>query len=118
LNSVGLLKLSKLILTKSARYETVGIIGGSGFIGSHITKKFLHEGYKVRVSATDISKPEKYSHLKSLPNAEHLQIVPLNVENKNQLKEFVTGCDTVVHGVTPFQLDEKDPKIETFNMLA
>jgi len=98
--------------------KTVGIIGGSGFVESHTTKKFLHEGYKVRGFGNDISKPEKYSHLKSLPNAEHLQIVPLNVENKNQMKKFVTGCDIVAHGVTPFQLDVKDPKIETFNMLA
>lgn len=76
------------------------------------------KGIMLGGSATDISKPEKYSQLKSLSNAEHLQIVPLNVENKNQMKEFVTGCDIVAHGVTPFQLDVKDPKIETFNLLA
>jgi dihydroflavonol-4-reductase len=69
--------------------KTIGIIGGSGFIGSHTTKKFLQEGFKVRVSATDISKTEKYTHLKKLPNAENLEILPLNVENKNQLKEFI-----------------------------
>lgn len=95
--------------------KTVGIIGGSGFIGSHTTKKFLQEGFKVRVSATDISKPEKYTHLKSLPNAEHLQIVALNVENKDQLKDFVNGCDIVIHGGTPFQLDVKDPKSDLFD---
>lgn len=39
--------------------KTVGIIGGAGFIGSHTTKKFLEEGYQVRVSATDISKTKK-----------------------------------------------------------
>ncbi len=95
--------------------KTVGIIGGSGFIGSHITKKFLHEGFKVRVSTTDISKPEKYNHLKSLPNAENLEIVPLKVENKSQLREFVKGCEIVVHGGTPFLLDVKDPKTELFD---
>jgi nucleoside-diphosphate-sugar epimerase len=95
--------------------KTVGIIGGSGFIGSHVTKKFLQEGFKIRVSATDISKLEKYSHLKSLTNAEHLEIVPLKVENRNQLKEFVIGCDIVVHGGTPFQLDVQDPKTELFD---
>lgn len=95
--------------------KTVGIIGGSGFIGSHTTKKFLEEGFKVRVSATDISKPEKYDHLKSLTNAEHLEIVPLKVENKNQIKEFVNGCDILVHGGTPFQLDVQDPKKELFD---
>ena len=37
--------------------KTVGIIGGSGFIGSHTTKQFLEQGYKVKVSATDIPVP-------------------------------------------------------------
>lgn len=95
--------------------KKVGIIGGSGFIGSYTTKKFLQEGFKVRVSTTDISKPEKYNHLKSLPNAENLEIIPLNVENKDQLKEFVQGCNIVVHGGTPFQLDVEDPKTELFD---
>jgi hypothetical protein len=95
--------------------KTVGIIGGSGFIGSHTTKKFLQEGFKVKVSATDISKTEKYNHLKELPNAENLEILPLKVENKNQLKEFINGCDIVIHGGTPFQLDVKDPKKELFD---
>lgn len=95
--------------------KKVGIIGGSGFIGSYNTKKFLEEGFKVRVSATDISKTDKYQHLKELPNAEHLEIVPLNVENKGQLKAFVQGCDIVVHGGTPFMLDFKDAKTELFD---
>lgn len=95
--------------------KTVGIIGGSGFIGSHTTKKFLENNFKVRVSATDISKTEKYNHLKSLPFAENLEIVALKVENKDQLKQFVDGCDIVVHGGTPFQLDVKDPKTELFD---
>lgn len=95
--------------------KTVGIIGGSGFIGSHTTKKFLQEGFKVKVSTTDISKTDKYNHLKKLHNAGNLEIVPLKVENKDQLKEFVKGCDIVVHGGTPFKLDVKDPKTELFD---
>lgn len=95
--------------------KTVGIIGGSGFIGSHITKKYLQEGFKVKVSATDISKTEKYQHLKNLPNAENLEILQLKVENKNQLTEFIKDCSIVVHGGTPFQLDVKDPKTELFD---
>lgn len=95
--------------------KTVGIIGGSGFIGSHTTKKFLEEGFKVKVSATDISKPEKYKHLKELKNAENLEILALKVENKQQLKAFVQGCEIVIHGGTPFQLDVQDPKTELFD---
>ena len=95
--------------------KKVGIIGGSGFIGSYNTKKFLSEGYNVRVSATDISRKDKYEHLKKFPNAEHLEIVPLNVENKTQLADFLKGCHIVVHGGTPFKLDVQDPKTELFD---
>ena len=92
--------------------KTIGIIGGSGFIGSHNTQKFLKEGYKVKVSTTDISNKEKYQHLLSLKNAEHLEIVQLNVENKPELNDFLQGCTIVIHGGTPFQLDVKDVNAE------
>ncbi|MCB0448237.1 MAG: NAD-dependent epimerase/dehydratase family protein [Gelidibacter sp.] len=92
-----------------------GIIGGSGFIGSHITQQFLENGFEVKVSTTDISKQEKYEHLMELKHADHLYISELNVENKSQLKEFVKDCDIVVHGGTPFQLDFKDAKSELFD---
>lgn len=95
--------------------KKIGIIGGSGFIGSHTTKQFLEHGYKVKVSATDLSKPEKYAHLKQLPNAEHLELAALKVENKNQLEDFVSDCDVVVHGGTPFKLDFEDAKAELFD---
>lgn len=95
--------------------KTVGIIGGSGFIGSYNTQKFLQEGYKVKVSTTDISNKEKYEHLLSLANAENLEIVPLNLENKNGLTEFLQGCTIVIHGGTPFQLDVKDVQAELFD---
>ena len=95
--------------------KKIGIIGGSGFIGSYNTKKFLANGYEVKVSATDISKNEKYEHLKQFDKAEHLEIVPLDVQNKGQLKAFVDGCDIVIHGGTPFKLDVTDPKKELFD---
>ncbi len=95
--------------------KKVGIIGGSGFIGSYNTQIFLNEGYNVKVSTTDISKKEKYEHLLSLKNAEHLEIVQLDVENKKELTDFLEGCKIVIHGGTPFQLDVKDPKTELFD---
>jgi len=33
--------------------KKVGIIGGSGFIGSYVTKEFLNHGYEVKVSTTN-----------------------------------------------------------------
>ncbi|CAM3302315.1 NAD-dependent epimerase/dehydratase family protein [Aequorivita lipolytica] len=95
--------------------KTVGIIGGSGFIGSHTTKKFLEEGYSVKVSVTDIKKSEKYKHLFNLENSDNLNISALKVEDLETLKDFISDCEIVIHGGTPFQLDVKDPQKELFD---
>lgn len=95
--------------------KKVGIIGGSGFIGSYITKQFLENGFEVKVSATDISREDKYQHLMKLNNADNLYISELNVENKAALRDFVSDCDIVIHGGTPFQLDFKDVQTELFD---
>jgi len=95
--------------------KKVGIIGGSGFIGSYITKHFLENGYEVKASATDITREDKYEHLMVLNNAENLYISELNVENKSALKDFVKDCDLVIHSGTPFQLDVEDPQRDLFD---
>ena len=48
--------------------KKVGIIGGSGFIVSYITRTFLENNYQVKVSATDITREDKYQHLMNLKN--------------------------------------------------
>lgn len=94
--------------------EKVGIIGGSGFIGSYITKIFLEENYKVKVSSTDITNKGKYEHLLSLSNAEDLEICAMDVLDIPSVEAFVKGCDIIVHAGTPFMLDVKDPQKELF----
>ncbi len=95
--------------------KTVGIIGGSGFIGSYTTKKFLEKGYNVKVSVTDIKKSEKYQHLFNLENSDNLNISSLKVEDLEVLKDFISDCEIVIHGGTPFQLDVKNPQKELFD---
>jgi dihydroflavonol-4-reductase len=95
--------------------NNAAIIGGSGFIGSYITKKFLAENYKVKVSATDISKSEKYQHLKELPNAYNLEISSLDVQDATALKSFLQDCEILVHCGTPFQLEVEDVQKELFD---
>ena len=43
--------------------QIVGVIGGSGFIGSYVTKIFLEENYKVKVSSTDINNKLSLIHI-------------------------------------------------------
>ena len=95
--------------------KKVGIIGGSGFIGSYITKAFLNNGFLVKVSATDIKREEKYKHLMTLDNANNLHISELDVLNKTALQDFVFDCDLVIHGGTPFILNFQDAKKQLFD---
>jgi nucleoside-diphosphate-sugar epimerase len=95
--------------------QTVGIIGGAGFIGSYVTKIFLEENYVVKVSSTDVSNKSKYEHLLTLMNAENLEMLPLDVMDKKALENFVQGCEIIVHSGTPFQLDVKDAQSELFD---
>jgi len=95
--------------------KTIGIIGGAGFIGSYVTKQFLAAGYAVKVSATNINQAERYAHLKALPNAENLNLLALKAENKAQMQAFVEGCELIVHGGTPFQLESQNPEAELLN---
>lgn len=94
--------------------KTLGIIGGSGFIGSHVTRKFLREGYDVKVGVTDIKNSKKYRHLFHFDDADNLTISELRVENREALGEFLKNCEIVVHAGTPFKLDVKDPEAELF----
>lgn len=95
--------------------KKVGIIGGSGFIGSFITKTFLNRGFLVKVSATDITRKDKYEHLMVFNHSENLHISELNVTDKMALKHFVSDCDIVIHCGTPFILDVEDPKAQLFD---
>lgn len=95
--------------------QTAGIIGGSGFIGSWVTKLFLENNFKVKVSSTDITNQSKYEHLKSLNNAANLEIAALDMLQPESIASFAAGCNIIVHGGTPFLLDVKDPKTELFD---
>ncbi|WP_142783299.1 NAD-dependent epimerase/dehydratase family protein [Changchengzhania lutea] len=95
--------------------KKVGVIGGSGFIGSYITKAFLNQGYQVKVSTTNISREDKYEHLMVFNKSDNLHISELDVTDKIALKDFVSDCDVVIHSGTPFILDVQDPKSQLFD---
>lgn len=95
--------------------KTVGITGGAGFIGSYITKRFLNEGYRVKVSVTNISKSNKYEHLFELGNEDRLSIKALDVQDMGSLQSFSADCDIIIHSGTPFKLGVEDPKRDLFD---
>lgn len=66
--------------------KTVDRIGGEGFIGSHVTKVFLNQGYQVRVSINDISREHNYKQLMTFNPSDNLNISELDIMDKDTLK--------------------------------
>jgi len=95
--------------------KKVGIIGGSGFIGSYITKAFLDHNFAVKVSTTDITREDKYQHLMLLDHSDNLHISEMDVMDKTVLHDFVSDCDLVIHCGTPFILNFVDVQTELFD---
>lgn len=90
----------------------VGIVGGAGFIGSHITKIFLNEGFDVKVSTRNISNKSKYQHLMNFEHSDKLHICELDITKKISILDFVKNCDIIIHSGTPFLLEIEDIETE------
>ncbi len=76
--------------------KKVGIIGGSGFIGSDIVSLFLNNFFDVKVSTIDITKKENYEHLMELDHADNLYVCELDQENEFEMTIFIKDCDFVL----------------------
>jgi len=89
--------------------KQVSIIGGSGFIGSYMTQKFLNEGYSVKISVTDKSKVEKYQHIAAMGDVE---IEACDVLKPASVQAFLQGTQNLVHVGSPFYFGAYDNEKE------
>ena len=71
--------------------QRICIIGGSGFVGSHIVQQLVERGYAVRVLTRD---RERAKHLLVLPSAE---VVTANVYDPAILAREFAGMDAVIN---------------------
>ena len=79
--------------------KLVTLIGGNGFIGSHVAQDLLERGARVRIAARE---PEKAFKLKPLANLGQLQFARCNAMDKRSIEACVRGSDAVVYLIGAF----------------
>ena len=79
--------------------KLVVLIGGSGFVGTHVAQELLARGTRLRVASRQ---PEKAFRLKPLANLGQLQFARVNVADPASIAACVAGADAVAYLVGTF----------------
>ncbi len=89
--------------------KTVCVLGGTGFVGRHLTSRLADEGYQVTVLSR---RPQRHRDLLVLPT---LRLVQADVHDPDQLRTHLQGCHVAVNLVGI--LNEKGHKGEGFRQV-
>jgi NADH dehydrogenase len=84
--------------------KLVVLIGGTGFIGSHVAQDLLERGARVRIAARE---PERAFRLKPLANLGQLQFARIDVKDRASLAAAIAGAHAVAYLVGTFGSDQK-----------
>ena len=84
--------------------KLVVLIGGSGFVGTHVAEALLCRGARLRVADRH---PEKAWHLRPLAQLGQLQFARCNVTDKRSVEAAMQGADAAVYLVGSFAGDIK-----------
>lgn len=94
--------------------KTILVTGGTGYIGSWVTKLLLEKGYTVRLTTRDKSKTRNFQHLIEIEkkSAGSLEIWEANLLNEGAFDKPAEGCSALIHIASPFTLRFKDAQKE------
>jgi nucleoside-diphosphate-sugar epimerase len=94
--------------------KTVLVTGGTGYIGSWVTKMLLEKGYTVRLTVRNKSKKENYQHLIDIENNTDgkLEFWEADLLSEGSFDAAAEGCSSVIHMASPFTLRFKDSQKE------
>ena len=97
--------------------STTLVTGGTGYIGSWVVKQLLETGHTVRITARDINKTSKYSHLTDIANASSgsLEIWEADLMEEGSFDDAAKGCDGIIHVASPFILKVEDAQRDLVN---
>ncbi len=85
------------------KLERIAVLGGSGFIGSHLVRMLVDQGKRVVVITR---RRDRAKHLFLLPT---LEVVEANVHDPAQLGAALSGCDAVINLVGVLQSKPGEP---------
>lgn len=71
------------------------VVGGAGFIGSHVTKRLVAEEPEAQVYIYDNFSSGKKEHLQEILNDTHLHIIEGDIKNLDMLTTAMKGVDIV-----------------------
>jgi dihydroflavonol-4-reductase len=90
--------------------KKVLLTGASGYIGKHITKRLLTDGYAVRASVRSHAKQDEVraamaTHMpKVFDLAKKLSFVELDLESDAGWQAAIDGVDVLIHSASPFPI--------------
>jgi NADH dehydrogenase len=84
--------------------KLVVLIGGSGFLGTHVAQELLERGARLRVADRH---PDKAWHLRPLAQLGQLQFARCNVADRRSVEAAMQGADAAVYLVGSFSGDLK-----------
>lgn len=82
--------------------KLVVLIGGSGFLGSHVAEELLARGARLRIASRH---PEKAHRLRPLANLGQIQLARCDVRNRRSIETVMQGADAAIYLVGSFSGD-------------
>lgn len=82
--------------------KLVTVLGGSGFVGSHLAQELLARGARLRVACRNT---ETAGRIKPLGNLGQVQLARFNITDADSIARVVAGSDAVVNLVGAFTGD-------------
>jgi dTDP-L-rhamnose 4-epimerase len=73
------------------------VIGGAGFIGTHLVRRLLREGYSIAVLDNFTPQVHGANQALALDLADHVELYRADVRNTSTLAKALSGRDAVVH---------------------
>ena len=82
----------------------VTVFGGSGFVGKHVVRALVKDGWRVRVP---MRRPHTGQDLRVIGNVGQVQLVQANIRFKNSVERAIEGSDAVVNLVAVLHQEGK-----------